>query len=134
MTDQKQEMIKREASTPAAAERASARPTFVPAVDIYETPTGTVLLADMPGVDGKSVDITLDEGVLTITGRGHSVEVADHELAYSEYRSGDYERSFSLADTVDRARIEASVQNGVLRIALPKSEEAKPKKIPVKFG
>ena len=86
----------------------------------------------MPGVDEKSIDITLEKSVLTLLGR---VEQETHEgycAAYVEYEAGDYERAFTLSDEIDRDRIEASVKNGVLRLTLPKAEPVKLRKINVK--
>jgi HSP20 family molecular chaperone IbpA len=90
------------------------------------------LLADMPGVDEKTVDIELEKNVLTITGRVENGQVKDAALMYSEYEIGDYERVFTLSDQIDRDKIVATVKNGVLRLELPKAEEVKPKKIAIK--
>jgi HSP20 family molecular chaperone IbpA len=122
---------KREVETPTSVERTSTQPVFVPPTDIYETEDAVVLVADMPGVGEKDVDVQLEQGVLTI--RGH-VTPEDHEgfqPAYGEYRVGDYERSFTLSDEVDPEGIDATLKNGVLRLDLRKKEEVKPKKIAV---
>lgn len=112
---------------------AAARKVFLPAVNIYETKDHVVLMADMPGVDEKSVDITLENDVLTIQGRSGVEAPQGLEPAYAEYSAGDYRRSFSLAaERIARDGIEASVKNGVLKVTLPKAEAAKPKKIAVK--
>ena len=108
--------------------------TFVPRVDIYETKEALFLIADMPGVDEKSVDITLDKNVLTITGAIVPYEIKDHSVYYAEYDTGDYERAFTITDEVDRDRIEANVRNGVLKVTLHKIEKAKVKKIAIKAG
>jgi len=134
MAEEKKDVVKREADVPSRAERTSSRPTFLPAVDIYESEKDTVLVADMPGVDDKSVNIELEGGVLTVTGEVSDEKCEGHDLVYAEYRVGDYQRSFRLADTVDRDKIGASVKNGVLRIVLPKAEQALPKKIQVNAG
>jgi HSP20 family molecular chaperone IbpA len=115
-----------------AAERIRNVKTFVPRVDIYENKDSLFLLADMPGVDEKTVDIELEKNVLTITGRVENGQVKDAALMYSEYEIGDYERVFTLSDQIDRDKIVATVKNGVLRLELPKAEEVKPKKIAIK--
>ena len=125
MVDKSKDLVKREAEVPAAAERASSRPTFLPNVDIYQTQDGTRVLADMPGVDAANVGIELEEGILTIRGSVPDEALAEHELQYAEYRAGDYERSFTLGDTVDRDKIEGAIKNGVLTITVPKSVEGK---------
>ena len=115
-----------------AAERIRNVKTFVPRVDIYENKDSLFLLADMPGVDEKTVDIELEKNFLTITGRVENGQVKDAALMYSEYEIGDYERVFTLSDQIDRDKIVATVKNGVLRLELPKAEEVKPKKIAIK--
>lgn len=124
---EKQEIVE------SGAERTRARAAFVPRVDIYETNDGIVLLADMPGVDETSVDITLEQNVLTINGYVEPVEPENYRLAYPEYRVGDYQRSFTLSDQIDQDKIEAAVKNGVLGLHLPKAEPTT-KKIVVKAG
>jgi HSP20 family molecular chaperone IbpA len=126
------EMQKREASSPVETERTQARKVFVPRVDICETKDAIVLLADMPGVDEKSIDITLEKNVLTLMGRLEPETYEGYGAAYVEYDAGDYERAFTLSDEIDRDRIDASVKNGVLRLTLPKAEPVKLKKINVK--
>jgi HSP20 family protein len=126
------EMQKREASSPVETERTKSMKVFIPRVDICETKDAIVLLADMPGVDEKSVDITLEKNVLTLAGRVAPVAFDGYRAAYAEYEAGDYERAFTLSDEIDRDRIEASVRNGVLRLTLPKAEPVKLRKISVK--
>ena len=126
------EMQKREASSPVETERTQARKVFIPRVDICETKDSIVLLADMPGVDEKSIDITLEKNVLTLLGRVGPDTYEGYRAAYVEYDAGDYERAFTLSDEIDRDRIDASVKNGVLRLTLPKAEPVKLRKINVK--
>ncbi|MEN6488891.1 MAG: Hsp20/alpha crystallin family protein [Smithella sp.] len=115
-----------------ATERIRNVKTFVPRVDIYETKESLFLIADMPGVDEKSVEVELEKNNLTITGRVTIDEEKDRCIVYSEYEIGDYERSFTLSDEIDRDKICATVKDGVLRLELPKAEKVKPKKIAIK--
>ncbi len=115
-----------------SAERTRWGKVFSPAVDILETKHDLRLFADMPGVDQHSINITIDQGVLTIQGNVDTTPIEGFELDYKEYDIGDYQRTFTLSDTVDQNKISASYNNGVLELILPKSEEAKPKKIEVK--
>jgi len=115
----------------AATERIRNVKTFIPRVDIYENKESLFLMADMPGVDEKTVDIELEENILTITGRAENETIKDTAMMYSEYEIGDYERVFTLSDEIDRERIVATVKNGVLRLELPKAEKVKPKKIAI---
>ena len=127
-------LSKQEAGLPTEMERTRERTVFLPRTDIYERDNALVLVADMPGVDENSVEINVEQRVLTITGRVTPQEVADHRLTYAEYEAGDFERSFTLSEEVDVDQIKATVKGGVLRLVMPKSEAAKPKKISVKAG
>ena len=112
---------------------ARARRVFMPRADIYETPDSVVVIADMPGVDEKSVDLSIEKNVLTITARVEGAAAPNGlRLAYEEYETGDYQRAFTISDEIDRDRIEASVKQGVLKVLLPKSTLAKSRKISVK--
>ena len=115
-----------------AAERT--RQTYSPRADVFETGDSIVVVADMPGVDEQSLDITLERNVLTIRGRASSQERPGYRLSYAEFEAGDYERSFALPQETDRARIDAMVSNGVLQLTLPKSQAATARKITVKAG
>jgi HSP20 family molecular chaperone IbpA len=106
--------------------------TFKPAVDIFETETGITLLADMPGVKANDLNIDLREDVLTLSGEVETPRSGDETEILREYRTGRYMRQFSLADTIDQSKIEAELQDGVLRLVLPKAEKAVPRKIEVR--
>jgi len=101
-----------------------------PAVDIYETSTEIVILADLPGVSPEDLDVDLDEESLTITGRAAKGEEEGVQLL-SEYSAGAYCRAFKLGGAVDRKQISASLDDGVLRIVLPKLDRKVARKIPV---
>ncbi len=115
----------------AATERIRNVKTFVPRVDIYETKDALFLIADMPGVDENTVDVEMEKNILTISGRVDNGKVKDYSLVFSEYEVGDYERTFTLSDEIDRDKIKATVRQGVLRLELPKAEKVKPKKIAI---
>jgi HSP20 family protein len=106
--------------TESSAERTRDVPAFVPRVDIFENNDEIVLIADMPGVAADAVDITLEQDRLTIHGYVEAVRPENHTLTYAEYRIGDYERSFTLSNKIDRDQIEATMKDGVLRLQLPK--------------
>ncbi|MFN2129904.1 MAG: Hsp20/alpha crystallin family protein [Anaerolineae bacterium] len=128
-----QEAEKREVAE-TGTERTRDRLAFVPRVDIYETDDAIVVVADMPGVDESSLDITLENNELTINGYVEPMQPEDYSLTYAEYREGDYVRSFRLSDEIDREGIEATLKNGVLCLNLPKVKEARTRKIEVKTG
>jgi HSP20 family molecular chaperone IbpA len=127
-----QEMKKREALHLAETERTRTRKVFVPAVDIYETKDKIILNADVPGVDEKSINVTLEKNVLTITAETEPMNYEGYTVSHIEYDTGDYQRSFTISDDVDPDNIEATVKNGVLKVMLHKSEKAKVKTIPIK--
>ena len=124
---------KQEAEIVEGAERTRASRVYIPQVDIFSAGDDIVILADMPGVAEEGIDITLEKDVLTINGYVSNVEDPQgYELAHGEYGIGDYQRSFTLPDEVDRDNIEASLSHGVLRLTLPKAPEAQTRKITVK--
>ncbi|MCH8080157.1 MAG: Hsp20/alpha crystallin family protein [Proteobacteria bacterium] len=104
-----------------------------PAVDIKEEEDRFVIYADLPGVDPEDIEITMEQGVLTLKGE-RSEETTKEREGYKrvERVNGSFYRRFSLPDIADAERIEAKGKNGVLEITLPKQEKAKPKRITVK--
>ena len=104
-----------------------------PAVDIKEEEDRFVIYADLPGVDPDDIEITMEQGVLTLKGE-RSEETTKEREGYKrvERVNGSFYRRFSLPDIADAERIEAKGKNGVLEITLPKQEKAKPKRITVK--
>lgn len=114
----------------------STRPgqVFVPAVDILENEEEIIILADMPGVTSKNVGIDLRESVLTIEGPISPVEGEEEVTVYREFDWGDYLRQFTLSNAIDQDKITAKMDQGVLRLTLPKAEKRKPQKIQVTAG
>ncbi len=133
MTDELQTQ-KREVEVANGAERTRASRVYLPQVDIYSVEEGIIILADIPGVAETDIDITLDKDVLTISGyiSDHAAMPENYELVHGEYGVGDYQRSFTLTDEIDRDNIAASLSNGVLRVSLPKAPEAQARRIAVK--
>ena len=121
---------KKEVTTPAEQTRPGL--VFTPAVDIFETDTEITLLADMPGVTSKALNIDLRENVLTLDGDVKPPEGTDEVDVIREYRTGKYYRQFSLSQVIDQSKIDAELKDGVLRLRLPKVEAARPRKIAVK--
>jgi HSP20 family molecular chaperone IbpA len=130
--DERVDYQKKPASNPAETERTRNRKVFVPKVDIIETGDTMVMYADIPGADEKTIDVTLEKSVLTIRGSIAPQEFEGRSIAYAEYDVGDYERSFTVSDGVDRDRIEAVVKNGVLKLVLHKVPQVETKKIAVR--
>ncbi len=130
MQDSK-DVLKKEANLQEGVERTRSRKVYRPATDIYERKDDIVVTADMPGVDEKSIEVTLEKNLLTIYGKVEPEIPEKHRLAVSEYGVGDYHRVFTVSDEIDKERIQAGVKNGVLRLVLPKAESAKTRRIPV---
>jgi len=132
MTDKDKKEIqvkeKQEAATP---EQTRPGAVFTPAVDIFETDADITLLADMPGVTSKDLTIDLRDNVLTLSGDIAPFENADEQDILIEYEVGKYYRQFTLSDIIDQSRIEAKLNDGVLRLRLPKAEKAQPRKIEI---
>src|SRR4051812_31943254 len=120
------------AAPPQGTERTRDRPVYVPRVDIVETEDALEILADMPGMTRESVEVTLEQRVLSIRGRAAIPLPEGLAPLYLEYEPGDYERSFTLSDAVDPAGISARVQGGVLQLRLPKAGPARLQRIEVK--
>ncbi len=107
---------------------------WVPSVDINEFENKFQLFIDVPGVDPKDVDVTLEAGVLTISGERYAqAEKADEQVVRrrSERGSGRFYRRFILPETVDADKVKATDRHGVLEILIPKKEKAVPRKIKV---
>jgi HSP20 family molecular chaperone IbpA len=127
-----QEVEKQEVEVAEGAERTRTCKAYIPRADIYETDSNVVIVADMPGVDENSLDITLEKNVLSIVGSVDFDRPDSFGLAYAEYDVGDYERKFTISNEIDRESIEATVKDGVLRVYLAKAAPAKTRRIDVK--
>ena len=126
-------------TTVAKADQAAQAPSvtrqaLAPAVDIAESESGITLLADMPGVSKDRLTIKVEGDNLMIEGRAQIDVPESIELLHSEVRSPFFRRSFSLSRDLDPGRIKATLRNGVLQMHIPKSEEARPKRIEVKVA
>jgi HSP20 family protein len=105
--------------------------TYVPNVDICETSDNLWLWADMPGVDEKSVEVKLADGVLSIEGQVSLKEYDNLTPIYTEYNVGNFARRFTVSSDIDAEHIKARLANGVLEVELPKAARAKPRRITV---
>jgi len=131
-TESKALQAKEKAEVTTPAEQTRPGLVFTPAVDIFETDKEITLLADMPGVKVKDLNIDLHDNVLTLDGEVKSPERAEEADVIREYRTGKYYRQFTLSQVIDQAKINAELKDGVLRLGLPKVEAETPRKITVK--
>ena len=107
--------------------------SWSPAVDIKEEDNRYVLHADIPGVQAEDIEVSMDKGVLTISGeRKHESQESGEDYHRLERSHGVFTRRFSLPDSVDADNIQASSKDGVLELVLPKAASVEPKKIEVK--
>lgn len=105
---------------------------WVPPVDIHEHADRFVILADVPGVDPATIEVTLEKGVLTLSGnRDVPVESEGVERRRAERSSGRFYRRFALPDTVDSDAVSASGKNGILEVVIPKRAQVQPRRIAV---
>lgn len=107
-------------------------PVYAPAVDIFESESSITVLADMPGVKAQDLKVDLRESVLTLTGQVTASENAREADVLHEYEAGTFFRQFTLSETIDQTKIDAQLDNGVLRLELPKVERARPRQISVR--
>ena len=112
----------------------SATAGWIPLVDIHEYVNRFELVVDLPDVDPNSVQLTLDGGVLTVSGERSEPQERNSEAAVAhrlERGHGAFHRRFVLPDTVDGEKVKASGKNGVLKVTIPKQERSMPRKIPI---
>ncbi len=109
-------------------------PRIKPATDIIETEEGFLILMDMPGVNKEHLILDLNEDEIKISGKAEYDPSEKRKLGHVEFGSGEYFRSFTLSQIADKARIQATLKNGVLEIVLPKAEKAQPRKIEIQAG
>jgi len=108
---------------------------FAPAVDVYEDEHNVTLKIEVPGIDEKDIDVRIENNVLTVHGeRKFEKEEKEENYRRIERQYGSFTRSFTLPNTVDSEKVNASYEKGVLKITLAKKAEAKPKQIKVNVG
>jgi HSP20 family protein len=121
--------------TSAGREEGFTTSSFVPPVDIYETEQNIVLKLEVPGIDQKDLDIRIENNTITVRGeRKFESEVKEENFHRVERRYGNFQRSFSLPNTVSTDNVTADYENGILKITLAKRAEAKSKQIKVNVG
>ena len=130
MTDQelqvqpKQELQEKQESTRPAR-------VFQPVTDIFETDDALTVVMEMPGVSKDTVDVGVENGVLTIDGRIDFSKYEGLQPVYTEYNIGNYSRSFRIPSKIEQDGIRAELTDGVMTLVLPKADIAKPRKISV---
>ena len=123
---------KRENTQVNVPERLEQATYYTPLVDVIETGDGFTFLADLPGVKAGDVDVSFENGVLTIEGKVHPRQPAGQNYVWREYGVGHFYRSFTLNTPVHVDGITAELKNGELKLYVPKAESAKTRKIEIK--
>src|SRR5436305_6311831 len=125
----------RESYSPEGPEEALTTTALAPPVDIYEDEHNIILKIDVPGIDEKDIDVSVQNNTLTVHGE-HKIEKAEKEENFRrvERQYGSFTRSFTLPSSVDPVQVTAHYDQGVLKINLAKKAEAKPKQIKVNVG
>ena len=105
---------------------------FAPRFDVHETASELVFRADLPGIKQESIEITLKENQLRIAGRREAAKHEENERSYLAERAyGTFERVFTLPESVDGEKIQATMNDGVLSLVVPKKPEIQPRQIPI---
>ena len=105
---------------------------WIPAVDVWETPSAFRIDMDIPSVKAEDVDVAIDEGILTVSGERKRAERSEDDHAHRyERHHGVFKRRFRLPDNVDEGNVEAKVVNGVLQLSIGKRAEMQPRRIEV---
>ena len=104
---------------------------FVPAADIFETDQALAMMIEMPGASKESVEVKVEDDVLTIDGQIDFSKYDGLRPLYTEYNVGNYTRTFQLSDAFEQSGIKAELKDGVMMLILPKAERAKPRRINV---
>jgi HSP20 family protein len=104
---------------------------FLPVTDIFETEQALTVVLEMPGVGKESVEVDLENDVITITGRIDSSKYEGLQPLYTEYNIGNYSRSFQISSKIEQEGIKAELKDGVMTLVLPKAEKAIPRRISV---
>jgi HSP20 family protein len=125
----------RESYGPEGREEALTTSSFAPPVDVYEDEHNVTLKIEVPGIDEKDIDVRIENNVLTVHGeRKFEKEEKEENFRRVERQYGSFTRTFTLPTTVDPEKVSANYDKGILKIALPKKAEAKPKQIKVNVG
>jgi len=104
---------------------------YIPTSDVYETSEALMVVMEVPGVERNNIEVALENDVLRVEAKIDFSRYKGLEPVYTEYNVGHYARSFALSGGLDQNKIKAELQDGVLSIALPKTAEARPRRIAI---
>jgi HSP20 family protein len=132
MAGQQELQVQQKREVEKAQEPMTPMRAFLPTTDIFETEDALTVVLEMPGVDRDNIDVSVENGVLTVEGKINFAKYEGLQPLYSEYNIGPYRRSFRISSQVDQDKIRAEMRDGVITLVLPKAEEAKPRRIEVR--
>jgi HSP20 family protein len=131
MAGQKELQVQQKREVGKAQEATAAMRAFLPTTDIFETEEALTVVLEMPGVDRDNVDVSVENGMLTVEGRINFNKYEGLQPLYTEYNIGPYRRTFQISGRVNQDKITAELRDGVITLVLPKAEVAKPRKIEI---
>ena len=132
MAEQQELAVREKRELAAKEERTVPGRFYVPHTDVYETEDALTVVMEVPGVAREAVEAEVKEDVLRVEARIDPAKYGGLEPVYTEYNVGHWARSFALSDRVDRERIAAQLEDGVLTLTLPKTAKARPRRIEVR--
>ncbi len=130
-TDQLTERPTAQVESAGAKRPVAASPAIVPAVDIFEDAQGITLYADLPGVPREKLDVRVHDGHLFIEGEAVLPAPANLRVQHTEVRHPRFARAFAVSPDFDTSRIEANLKSGVLKLTVPRRDEARPRRVEV---
>src|SRR6516164_65035 len=134
MADQQELQVQQKREVDKGQEATTPTRAFMPNADIFDTEDALTVVLEMPGVDRDNINISIENGVLTVEGKINFAKYEGLQPVYSEYNVGPYRRSFRISSRIDQDKISAEMRDGVIKLMLPKAEEAKPRRIEVRTG
>jgi HSP20 family protein len=132
MADQQELQVQQKREVEKGQEATRPTRAFMPNADIFETEDALTVVLEMPGVDRDNINISVENGVLTVEGTINFGKYEGLQPVYSEYNVGPFRRSFRISSQIDQDNINAKMSDGVITLVLPKVEEAKPRRIEVR--
>jgi HSP20 family molecular chaperone IbpA len=131
MAGQQELQVQQKREVEKAEEPTTPMRAFLPTTDIFETEDALTVLLEMPGVDRDNIDVSVENGMLTVEGKINFKKYDGLQPIYSEYNIGPYRRTFRISSRIAQDKIRAEMRDGVVCLVLPKAEEAKPRRIQV---
>lgn len=132
MAGQQELQVQQKREVDKAQEPTTPTRAYLPTTDIFETEDALTVILEMPGVDRDDIEVSVENGMLTVEGKINFKKYEGLQPIYSEYNIGPYRRTFRLSSRVAQDQIRAEMRDGVISLVLPKAEEAKPRRIEVR--